>query len=79
MQESARYVKTVEWPEVDGCFVGSGPGLSYGGHRGDDELAVFEQLCVAADEVVELYERDGKPLPPPTSGRDHAAKMPSVA
>lgn len=79
MKESARYVKIVEWSEEDGCFVGSCPGLLYGGCHGDDELAVFEQLCEAVDEVVELYKRDGKPLPPPTSGRDYATKMLNVA
>ena len=42
-------------------------------------MAVFEQLCAAVDEVIELYWRDGKPLPPPTSGRDYASKMLSVA
>ncbi len=40
---------------------------------------IFEQLCVAVEEVIELYKRDQKPLPPPTSGRDYANKMLSVA
>ena len=79
MNESARYVKIVEWSEEDQCFVGSCPGLLYGGCHGDDELEVFEQLCVAVEEVIELYKRDKKPLPPPTSGRDYANKMLSVA
>lgn len=39
----------------------------------------FEQLCTAVEEVIDLYKRDGKPLPPPTSGRDYATKMLSVA
>ncbi len=79
MKESARYVKIVEWSDEDGCFVGSCPGLLYGGCRGDDEMAVFEQLCVAVDEAIDLYGRDGKPLLPPTSGRAYATKMLSVA
>ncbi len=79
MKESARYVKIVEWSEEDQCFVGSCPGLLYGGCHGDRELEVFEQLCVAVDEAIELYQRDGKPLPPSTSGRDYATKMLSVA
>lgn len=79
MKESARYVKIVEWSDEDHCFVGSCPGLIYGGCHGQDEVAVFEQLCAAVDEVIELYRRDGKPLPPPTSGRDYASKMLSVA
>ena len=53
--------------------------MLYGGCHGDDELAVFEQLCVAVDEAIDLYKRDGKPLPPPTSGRDYVNKILSVA
>ena len=79
MKESARYVKIVEWSEEDQCFVGSCPGLLYGGCHGDDELAVFEQLCAAVDEVIELYRQDGKPLPQATSGRDYASKILNVA
>ncbi|MFM2124237.1 MAG: hypothetical protein RL328_688 [Acidobacteriota bacterium] len=79
MKESARYVKIVEWSDEDRCFVGSCPGLLYGGCHGDDERSVFEQLCQAVDEAIDLYHRDGKPLPPPTSGRDFATKMLSVA
>src|SRR5437868_947874 len=31
MKESARYLKIVEWSDKDQCFVGSCPGLFYGG------------------------------------------------
>jgi len=79
MKESARYVKIVEWSDEDGCFVGSCPGLLYGGCHGDDEVAVFEQLCAAADEAIELYKRDGKALPPPTSGRAYVNQVLGVA
>ena len=79
MKESARYVKIVEWSEEDGCYVGSSPGLMYGGCHGDDEQQVFEELCQIVEETIELYHRDGKPLPPPTSGRDFANRMQDVA
>ena len=79
MKESARYVKIIEWSDEDGCFIGSCPGLLYGGCHGENEVAVFEQLCAAVDEAIDLYRRDGKPLPPSTSGRDYASKMLSVA
>ena len=39
MKDSARYVKIVEWSEEDQCYVGSSPGLIYGGCQGDDEKA----------------------------------------
>ncbi len=79
MTQSARCVKIVEWSEEDNCYVGSCPGLLYGGCHGDNEVAVFEQLCAAVEEAIELYARDGKPLPPPTSGRDYATEMLTVA
>jgi len=79
MKESARYVKIVEWSEDDQCYVGSSPGLIYGGCHGDNEREVFDELCRIVDEAIALYRADGKPLPPPTSGRDFANKMQLVA
>ena len=79
MKPSARYAKIVEWSEEDQCYVGSAPGLFLGGCHGDDEQAVFKELCQIVDETIELYEQDGKPLPPATSGRDFANRMQSVA
>jgi predicted RNase H-like HicB family nuclease len=79
MKDAARYVKIVEWSDEDGCFVGSCPGLFYGGCHGRDEKAVFAELCEIVEETVELYRQEGKPLPPPTSGKDYANKMLAVA
>ena len=78
MKDSTRYVKIVEWSDEDRCYVGSAPGLIYGGCHGDDERAVFDELCQIVDEAIELYRADGKPLPPATSGRDLANTL-SVA
>jgi len=79
MKDSARYAKIVEWSDEDQCFVGSCPGLFYGGCHGDDEKAVFAELCETVDEVIELYKKESKPLPPATSGRDYANKMLAVS
>jgi predicted RNase H-like HicB family nuclease len=79
MKASARYAKIVEWSEEDNCYVGSAPGLILGGCHGDDERAVFEELCQIVEEAVVLYEQEGRPLPPATSGRDFANRMQSVA
>jgi len=79
MKDSARYVKIVEWSEEDQCYVGSSPGLAYGGCHGPDERAVFDELCRIVDEAVALYQADGKPLPPATSGRDLANRLQDVA
>lgn len=45
MKPSAQYAKIVEWSEEDQCYVGSAPGLILGGCHGDDERAVFDELC----------------------------------
>jgi hypothetical protein len=68
----------VKWSEEDQC-VGSAPGLILGGCHGEDEKEVFVKLCQVVEEAIELYTKNGKPLPPPTSGRDFATKMQNVA
>ena len=79
MKESALYAKIVEWSEEDQCFVGSAPGLVYGGCHGADEKDVFDQLCLLVDEIVDLYHQEGKSLPPPTAGRDLANSLQRIA
>ncbi len=75
MKTSSRYVKIVEWSEEDQCFVGSCPGLLYGGCHGDNEQEVFSELCRIVEETIDLYRRDGRSLPSPTAGKDYANKM----
>ena len=79
MKSSARYAKIVEWSDEDDCYVGSAPRLILGGCHGPNEKEVFEELCEIVEEAIQIYEQDGKPLPPPTSGRDYANRMQSVA
>ena len=79
MKESARYVKIVEWSDEDKCYVGSSPGLVYGGCHGDDEQDVFNELCGIVEETIQLIHSEGKPLPPATSGKDLANKIQNVA
>ncbi|MBK1631655.1 hypothetical protein CKO31_13050 [Thiohalocapsa halophila] len=79
MKDSDRYAKIVEWSEEDQCYVGSCPGLLLGGCHGDDELAVFRELCDIVDETIALYRADGRPLPPSTAGRDLANRLQDVA
>lgn len=78
MKESAKYAKIVEWSEEDQCYVGSAPGLLLGGCHGQDEKAVFNELCLIVEEAIVFYSTDRKALPPPTSGRDFANKMQHV-
>ena len=75
MKASDRYLKIVEWSDEDGCYVGTCPGLMLGGIHGDDETAVYAELCQAVDEWVVIHKRDGIPLPPATAGRDYSGKF----
>lgn len=75
MKDSARYAKIVQWSDEDQCYVGTAPDLFYGGCHGDDEQAVFAELCQIVEESIELYRRDGKPLPPPSVGRELVSGM----
>ena len=79
MKESARYVKLVEWSSEDGCYVGSSPGLFHGGCHGEDEEQVFHELVQIVEETISLYHAEGRELPLPTSGRDLANTIESIA
>ncbi|MEM6709403.1 MAG: hypothetical protein AAF648_11510 [Pseudomonadota bacterium] len=79
MKDSARYVKIIEWSDEDDCYVGSSPGLVYGGCHGDDELEVFNELCQIVEETIRLFRAAGKPLPPATAGKDLANRLQDVA
>ena len=78
MRESARYVKIVEWSDDDQCYIGSAPGLIFGGCHGDDERAVFNELCQIVEEAIQTYKVENKPLPPATAGHDFASIVQSV-
>ena len=79
MKDSAKYAKIVDWSDEDNCYVGSAPGLIYGGCHGDDERQVFGELCDIVEEAIALYRADNKPLPPAISGRDLANRLQNVA
>jgi predicted RNase H-like HicB family nuclease len=79
MKDSAKYAKIVEWSDKDQCFIGSCPGLFYGGCHGDNEQEVFAELCKIVEETIALYKQDSKPLPPPTYGKDYVNKMLNMA
>lgn len=78
MKKGANYVKIVEWSTADQCFVGSCPGLFYGGCHGQDEQTVFAELCRLVEDTIELYRKEGRQLPPATAGRDFANLLQNV-
>jgi predicted HicB family RNase H-like nuclease len=75
MKPSDKYLKIVEWSEEDGCYVGTCPGLIYGGVHGDDETKVYQELCQTVAEAIELYQADNKPLPPATANKDYSGRF----
>jgi hypothetical protein len=58
-------------PNITGSWIGSAAGTNY--------TSFLAELCEIVDETIELYKKDGKPLPPATSGKDYANKMLNVA
>ena len=75
MSLSARYVKIVEWSDEDGHFVGRCPGIVGPCCHGEDEAAVYAELCEIVQEWIEIITRDGLDLPPPTVGRVEVAAV----
>lgn len=75
MKPSDRYLKIVEWSEEDQCYVGTCPRLMLGGVHGDDEAAVYRELCDAVEEWIRIYAEDDEPLPEPTAGKEYSGKF----
>ena len=75
MKDSDRYLKIVEWSEEDQCYVGTCPGLFYGGCHGDNEAEVYKELCEIVEENIGLYKEKGKSLPPETAGKEFSGKF----
>lgn len=75
MKPGDEYLKIVQWSEEDGCYVGTCPGLLRGGVHGDDEAAVYRELCSVVAETIELYKTDARPLPKPTSDKAYSGRF----
>lgn len=75
MKNSDRYLKIVEWSEEDQYYVGTCPGLFYGGCHGDNEADVYKELCEIVDENIASYKENGKSLPPETAGKEYSGKF----
>jgi predicted HicB family RNase H-like nuclease len=74
MKPSDRYLKLVAWSEEDQCYVGSVPGWIGDCCHGSDEAEVYRKLREIVDEWIEIYRKDGRPLPPPTN-RKYSGKF----
>jgi predicted RNase H-like HicB family nuclease len=71
MTASARYVKIVEWSDEDAAFVGQCPGIIGPCCHGADEVEVYRTLCQIVEDWIAIAQEEGKPLPPPTAGKDY--------
>jgi len=75
MKESDHYLKIVEWSDEDQCYIGQCPGLFGGGVHGDNEAAVYRELCDVVNETIAIHHEDGRVLPPATAQRDYSGKF----
>ena len=75
MKKSDRYLKLVEWSEEDQCYLGTCPTLFGGGCHGSDETKVYKELCSLVDEWLDVYKKDGIPLPKGIAGKDYSGKF----
>jgi predicted HicB family RNase H-like nuclease len=67
MKPRDKYLKLVAWSEEDQCYVGSVPGWVENCCHGSNEANVYRKLCEIVDEWIEIYRREGRPLPAPTN------------
>ena len=75
MKTSDKYNKIVEWSDEDDCYIGTCPTLFGGGVHGDEEAAVYNELCEVVDEVIEIYKSHGDPLPKPDAEGEFSGKF----
>ncbi len=75
MKTSDKYLKIVQWSKEDKCYVGTCPGLMYGGIHGDDEVKVYKELSQAVEEIIDLYKKDKKKFPEPTANKNYSGKF----
>ena len=75
MRNIPHYLKIVEWSDEDQCYVGSIPGWIGKCCHGDNEQAVYHELCQILEEWIEIYEEDNVPLPPSISNKNYSGKF----
>jgi len=73
--KSSDYIKVVEWSEEDACFIGSAPPLIGRCCHGKKEADVYARLCKIVEEWIDLYQKEGKPLPEPSAGKEYSGKF----
>jgi len=74
-EHARRYLKVVEWSTEDNAFVGSAPPIIGQCCHGETEAAVVRKLTPIVEAWVEIFLRDGRPLPKPSAGRTFSGKF----
>lgn len=69
------YIKVVEWSEEDRCFIGSAPPLIGPCCHGKNEEEVYRKLREIVEEWVDLFNKEQKKLPEPSSGKEYSGKF----
>lgn len=67
MTPADRYSRHVAWSEEDACFIATIAEFPQVSAFGDTQGGALEELEVALEGVLEIYEEDGLPLPIPTA------------
>jgi len=73
--QARRYLKVVEWSDEDGVYIGSAPPIIGQCCHGATEADVLKQLAVIVEDWVEIFLRDGRPLPAPSAGKTYSGKF----
>jgi predicted HicB family RNase H-like nuclease len=75
MKPGYKYLKIVEWSDEDQCYIGTCPTLFDGGVHGDNEAAVYSELCEVVEEWMQIHAKDGIPLPAPIEPKNYSGKF----
>jgi predicted HicB family RNase H-like nuclease len=70
-----RYLKVIEWSDDDRCYIGSAPPIIGQCCHGATEAEVLRQLTTIIEEWIEIFLRDGRPLPAGTAGKTYSGKF----
>ena len=46
-----------------------------GGVHGNNETEVYKELCLVVEEWIDIYQKDGEPLPAATAGKEYSGKF----
>jgi len=46
-----------------------------GGVHGDNEAKVYREVREVVEEWLEIYEKEGTPIPPATAGKEYSGKF----